>query len=75
MRFVLRGLPPNIDSDEVVAVLREKGVEISNVSQIKRNTMLDGVRSATLLPLWILTVLKSEENITKLNTLIGILNF
>ena len=66
MIFVLRGLPPNTESDEVVAGLREKDVEIFHSLQIKRNTVVDGVRTVTLLPLWVITVLKTEENVTKL---------
>jgi Arginine methyltransferase-interacting protein, contains RING Zn-finger len=75
MRFVLRGLPPNTESDEVVAGLREKGIEVSHARQIKRNAVIDGVRTVTLLPLWVITVLKTEENITKLKATTGILNF
>ena len=66
---MLRGLPPSTDSEEVMARLREKGVVVSHARQIKRNVIVDGVRIATLLPLWDITILKTEENISALKQL------
>jgi len=75
IRYVLRGLPPSTDSEEVIAGLREKGVVVSHARQIKRNVNIEGVRTTTLLPLWVVTILKTEENITLLKKTTGILNF
>ena len=66
IRFVLRGLPNNTDSDEVVARLKEKGVEISNARQIKRWSLFCNAPPAM--------VLRTQENIIKLKILMGILN-
>ena len=55
--------------------LREKGVEVSYARQLKRNVTIDGVRTGTLLPVWVITVTKNPENIARLTGLTGILNF
>ena len=63
VRYVFRGLPPSTDSNEVMAGLREKGIVICKALQFKRNVIMDGVRTATLLPLCVITILKTVENI------------
>ena len=75
VRYVLRGLPRSTGSNQVMAVLREKGIIVSNARQIKWKAMLYGVCIVTLLPLWVITILMTEENITDLKRLTGILNF
>ena len=75
VRYVLRGLPPSMECNEIIAGLREKGVEVSYARQLKRNVTIDGVRTVTLLPMWVITVTKNPENIAKLTGLTGILNF
>jgi hypothetical protein len=72
---VFRGLPPSTGCDEIISGLREKGVDVSYARQLKRNETIDGVRSVTLLPLWVITVIKNPENIARLMGLTGILNF
>ena len=49
IRYVLRGLPPNTDSKEVMAGLSEKIIVVSNARKIKGNVILDGVHFATFL--------------------------
>ena len=63
VRYVLRGLLPSIDCDEVIRRLMEKDVEVSYVHQLKRNVILDGLRLVTLLRMWVITVTKNPENI------------
>ena len=76
VKFILRGLPPSMDIEEIVAGIREEGVEISHARQIKRNTINeDGEREVTPLPMWVITVTKTTENVNKLKSLTGIHNF
>ena len=75
VKFLLWGLLPSMESEEIVAGLREKRVETSYAQQLKRNVMIDGVRSVKLLPLWVITVARNEENINLLKSTTGILNF
>ena len=75
IRYVLRGLPPNTDRDEVMVGLREKVIVVFNVRQIKRNVIIAGVRTVTFLPLWVITILKAEENIYNLKEVTVMLIF
>ena len=75
VKYILRGLPPSTECEEIMAGLREKGVEVSHARQIKRNILEDGVRVVTLLPMWVITIPKKPENINNLKHLTGILNF
>ena len=75
VKFLLRGLPPSMESNEIVEGLREKGVETSYARQIKRNITIEGVKTVTLLPLRVITVARNEENIKLLKNTTGILKF
>ena len=55
IKYILRGLPPSIKSEEILAGLREKGIETYHVRQVKRNLMVDGIRTTYFLPVWIIT--------------------
>ena len=70
-------VPPSTDSNEVIVGLRDKGIIVSNARQLKRNGLVyvDGVRNITLLPLWVITISQTEEHITNLIQITGILNF
>ena len=48
MKFILRGLPPSTECEEILAGLRERGVEISHARQIKRNIVENGMRLVTI---------------------------
>ena len=48
---------------------------MSYARQIKVNVMIDGVRSVTVLPMWVLTGTKNSENVKCLLGLTEILNF
>ena len=78
-RYVLSGLSPSTDSNKVMDELREKSIVLSNARQMKRNVIIDGVCATTLLPLWVITILKTKENISNsiryLESLISILKF
>ena len=54
--------------------LRGEGIEFSYVRKIKRNVMTEGVRSVTLLLLWVITITKNKENMERLKSLKGIFN-
>ena len=73
--FVLRGLLPSTGCSEEIAGLREKRVEISRARHIKRNSIVDGVRSVSLLALWVISVLKTHENVEELKIINSILKF
>jgi len=75
VKYNLRGLPPSTECEEIIAGLREKGVEVSHARQIKRNIVEDGVRVVTLLPMWVITIPKRPDNINTLKHITGILNF
>ena len=68
VKFLLKGLPPNMESNEIVEGLREKGVETSYARQIKRNIMVERVK--TVKP-WVSTVARNEENINILKKITG----
>ena len=74
-KHLLRGLPPSIESKDIFAGLREKGTETSHVHQVKRNLMVDGIRTTYFLSVWIVTVNKNVDNVNKLKSVTGILNF
>ena len=74
VRYVLKGFLPSTECDEIIAGLREKGVEVSYARQLKINLTLDGVRSVTLLQMWVITIIKEPENVARLMGLTGILN-
>ena len=65
VKYVLRGLPPSIESEENLAGLREKGIETSHIRQVKRNLMVVGIRTTYFLPVWIVTVNKNRDNVNK----------
>ena len=69
MKYILRGLPPSTDCVEIIARMREKGVEVSHARQIKRNIIEDGMRVVTLLPMWVTTVPQNSDNIAKIKNL------
>ena len=75
VKYILRGLPPSTECEEIMAGVREKDVEVSHARQIKRNILEDGVRVVTLLPMWVITIPKKPDNINTLKQLTGILNF
>ena len=75
VKYILRGLPPSTECEEIIDGLRENGVEVSHARQIKRNIVEDGVRVVTLLPMWVITVPKRPESINNLKQRTGILNF
>ena len=50
VKYILRGLPPLTECAEILAGLREKGVEVSHARQMKRNIVEDGMRMVILLP-------------------------
>ena len=64
-----------MESQEIVVELRENGVETSYARQLKINILIDGVRTVKLLPLWVITVAKIEDNVNLLRSTTGILNF
>ena len=74
VKFILRGLPPSTDGEEIVTELREKGVEVTHVRQ-KRNVVEDDMRVVKLLPMWIVAFPKIEENIENFKSVTGIMNF
>lgn len=44
VKFVLRGLPPSTESEEILAGFREKVVEVSPARHIKRNILKNSMR-------------------------------
>ena len=64
-----------MEIDEIVARIRDEGVEINHARQIIRNTIEYGGRVVTLLPMCVITIAKSTENVNKLKSLTGIKNF
>ena len=69
VRYRLRGLCPSTDT-AVMAGFKEKGVEGFQVYQLGRNTMVDRLRTFALLPLWVISTHKSEENINILKNVL-----
>ena len=75
VKYILRGLPPSTDGEEIVTKLTKKGVEVNHVRQMKRNIVEDDMRVVKLLPMWIVTIPKIEENIENFKSVTVILNF
>ena len=61
VKYVLRGLPPSTECDEVSAGLTEKGVRVFHVRQVKEVTKRDGVRTVDHLPVWLVSLEKNRE--------------
>jgi len=77
IKYVLRGLPPNTSCEEIATALRQQNVAISQVKQMTKARVDQETREKTLtpLPLWIVTIQKTPENMQKLKSLTGILFF
>jgi len=75
VKYVLRGLPPSTECDEVSAGLTEKGIRVCHVRQVKKVTKRDGVKTVDHLPVWVVSLDKTPENLNKFKALKGILNF
>ena len=53
VKYILRGLPPSTEDKEIKIGLREKGVAVTHVRQLKRNVVEDEMRVVKLLPMLI----------------------
>ena len=76
-RYVLRGLPPDFNSNTIQNELAGQGADIIRVRQITRNVTNEETRSREKipLPLWVITIPKAQEEINKLKNITGIMNF
>ena len=52
VKFILEGVPPSTECEEIMAGAGEKGVEVNYARQIKRNIVEAGMRVVTLLPMY-----------------------
>ena len=62
--------------EEVINGLLQKGVAISHCRQLKRTVVNpENVRTSMPLPIWVVTIDKTKENIAKLHEIRGIHHF
>jgi len=76
-KFVLRGLPPNTSCEEIANALKENKIMLTHVKQMTKARVDQETREKTHapLPLWIVTIQKTPENIQNMKSLTGILFF
>ena len=77
IKFVLRGLPPNTSCEEIANALKENKIMLTHVKQMTKARVDQETREKTHapLPLWIVTIQKTPENIQNIKSLTGILFF
>ena len=76
IKYVMRGLPPSTTCEEVTMGLSQQGVVVSHVRQAKRSVTDENNQKATkLLPLWVVSIIKAEQNIQNLKKIVVINHF
>ena len=76
VKFVMRGLPPTVGAEEVLSGLNSAGAQVSHVRQIKRNILNETNTKVTVpLPMWVVSVPRSEEATQKLKNVRGLFEF
>ena len=73
-RFVVRGLPVNIESNELIAGFAAKEIILQQHRQLKK-TIYDeetNSRKTIKLPLWVIAIEKKKDTIYKLRSIVGI---
>ena len=76
VKFVIRGLPPNISEEEILNEIQSSGLPAVTVRQFKR-TQIDpttDIRSKVPLPVWLTTLLNKEGVKEKMLNLTGLFN-
>lgn len=73
-RFVVRGLPVNIESTELIAGFAAKEIILQQHRQLKKTIYDDETnsRKTIKLPLWVIAIEKKKDTIYKLKSIVGI---
>lgn len=53
LKLVLKGIAPNVPSEDIKNNLVEKGLTVNNVKQFEKNVFVDGQKTVTKLPIFI----------------------
>lgn len=74
IKFVLKGLPPSFNQENIVNALADKQITLLNIRQLKRTLYDTATKSKEiiLLPIWVLTIPRTPESTEKLKSLTGI---
>ena len=68
-KVTIKGLPPSISVEEIKNELIAREFPVTNVRQIVKNTTIEGKKISEPLPVWVLTLTKTQSLQDKLLTL------
>lgn len=76
IKFVLRGLPPEVSNEEICNALLEKAIEVKVIRQIMKTQVQPDTqqRIKIPLPIWVIGIPKKDSEVTKLKSLTGLFN-
>ena len=77
IKYVIRGLPATTESTELISALASKEVTPITTRQLSKTTYNPETssRETTKLPIWVVVLKKSQDEISKLKSIVGLLNF
>lgn len=61
-RFVIRGLPPSIDTSDILDEIQQLGHEVSNVLNIQKKKNVNGEQQFSQFPLFYVDIKQREDN-------------